>query len=281
MQLVIATASRLPEVDRDETSLLAALASRGVEASLRPWDSADPTAWADAIPTVLRSTWNYIHALPAFLAWARARPTLWNPADVVAGNVHKRYLGELAAAGHAVVPTLLIERGQLASRQSLDAIGRAAGLVIKPAVSAGSFKTFRFAAGERAAALAQARALARSRDILVQPYLESVETHGERALVWIDGAFTHAVRKSPRFAGQEEQVSAALPIEADERALGEAILAPLAARLLYARVDLARDQQGRPCLMELELIEPSLFLLAAPAALERLVDALVARLRRR
>jgi hypothetical protein len=120
-------------------------------------------------------------------------------------------------------------------------------------------------------------ALLVDRDALVQPYLPSVETHGERALVWIDGHFTHAVRKTPRWSGENESVSDALAVEPDERALGELALAPLASRLLYARVDVARDERGEPLLMELELIEPSLFLAQHASALSRFVDAIIRR----
>jgi hypothetical protein len=100
--------------------------------------------------------------------------------------------------------------------------------------------------------------------MLIQPYLQSVEGHGERALVSIDGAFTHAVRKTPRFAADVEVVSEALPITADERAVAERALAAALAGagggagvaahdLLYARVDVARDARGQVVVMELEL----------------------------
>jgi hypothetical protein len=277
MRLRIATASRLPEPDPDERPLVATLVERGLTVEVAAWD--DPgVPWDDGTPALIRSTWNYIHALPAFLAWSRRPRVLWNPAGIVAGNVHKRYLVDLAAAGHAVVPTVLVEQGQVATPEALAGIPRGSRIVVKPAVSAGSYKTFRFETEERPQALAQATALAVDRDVLIQPYLESVDGHGERALVWIAGTFTHAVRKSPRFAGQDEAVSAALPVEADEQALGEAILAPLASRLLYARVDVARDAEGRPRLMELELVEPSLFLREHPPAMTRLAEALVTRL---
>ena len=114
--------------------------------------------------------------------------------------------------------------------------------------------------------------------MLVQPYLPSVEDHGERALVWIDGAFTHAVRKTPRFAGGVEQVSDALPISAAELATGTAALAGFGDEMLYARVDVAPGPDGVPVVMELELVEPSLFLLQSPAALERLVAGVARRL---
>ena len=88
-----------------------------------------------------------------------------------------------------------------------------------------------------------------------------------------------SLRKHPRFAAEEESVSAALPIDDDERRLAEAALATAGAPLLYARVDVARGEDGRPLIMELELIEPSLFLMQHPPALERFADAILRTVR--
>jgi hypothetical protein len=109
---------------------------------------------------------------------------------------------------------------------------------------------------------------------MVQGYVKDVEVGGERAVVFIDGELTHAVRKSPRLADQEESVSEALPVAPDERDLAEMALRPFRERLLYARVDMVRDDSGVPMIMELELIEPSLFLAQHPPALARLADAI-------
>ena len=115
---------------------------------------------------------------------------------------------------------------------------------------------------------------------MVQRWMPSVETYGERSLVWIDGEITHAIRKTPRFAGGVEQVSGEVPIADDERAFAERALAPFASELLYARVDMVRDAEGVLRIMELELIEPSLFFQQSPAALARFVTAINRRLRR-
>jgi hypothetical protein len=277
MRLRVATCTKLPEADEDEAPLLEALAARGVAARMASWDDpAEP--WDEPVPTVIRSTWNYIHRLDEYLAWAAraaAAAPLWNPIEIVRENSHKSYLATLAARGHAVVPTRFYHRGERADvRESgFDDV------VIKPTVSAGSFATQRFAGGDWAAAQAHLDALLATRDAMVQAYVPSVEDHGERACVYIDGALTHAVRKTPRFSGGHEDVGAALPIDDDERAAAEAVLAPYAGRLLYGRVDLARAADGTPMVMELELTEPSLFLARHPPALARLADALARRLR--
>lgn len=273
----------LPEPDPDEAPLAAALAAAGLEARLIGWD--DPAAdWSAAIPTLLRTTWNYALAAPAFLRWidqvAAAAP-LWNPAPIVRGNVHKRYLLELAARGVPTVPTLLVERGQAPSLAECAARLGCERVVAKPAIGAGSLETERFSVGgaEDAARFAAHLAAVSARcEVLVQPFVASVLDYGERSMVWIDGELSHAIRKAPRFSGDDERIEGPMPIAAEERALAEAALAPLAGELLYARVDLARDADGQPMVMELELIEPSLFFARRPGSAERLVAGLVRRL---
>jgi hypothetical protein len=151
---------------------------------------------------------------------------------------------------------------------------------VKPVVSAGSFLTQRFDANRLDKAQQFLDEVTAERDAMIQPWMEEVDRSGERALVWIDGEVTHAVRKSPRFLGEDESVSEAVAVSADERAFAELALTTAGATkadILYGRVDVIRDEGGMLRLMELELIEPSLFLKQAPAALDRLVDAVMAR----
>lgn len=277
--LRIASCMDIPEPDVDEQLLLEALARRGVAARMAAWD--DPAEdWDLPAPTLVRSTWNYHLAPERFAGWiervARVSP-LWNPAPVLRQNLHKRYLLDLAARGVPVVPTRLVERG---SRVVLaDLLGETGwrDVVIKPAISCASYATLRASAAGAAEGEAHLRALLEERDVLVQPYQRAVEGHGERAIVVIDGLPTHAVRKSPRFTGQGESVSAALRVAPEEAALAARALAGIEG-LLYARVDVAQDEHGDPRVMELELLEPSLFLAQHPPALERFADAITARI---
>lgn len=280
MRLRVATCMVLPEPDPDAAPLAAALATAGFDAELCAWD--DPAvAWDAPIPTVLRSTWNYALDVARFLAWidrvAAAAPLL-NPPAIVHGNVYKRYLLALAARGVPIVPTELVERG---ASCDLAAAGHHLGserLVIKPEVGAGSRGARVFGIEDAAAAHAHLAALTATGAALVQPYVASVDGYGERSLVWIDGALSHAIRKTPRFAGDVERVDGPYAIADDERAIAEAALAPVAAHILYGRVDLARDHAGRPMVMELELVEPSLFFGRQPGAADRFATALHRRL---
>lgn len=281
MRLRIASCLTLPEPDPDAAPLAAALAAAGVEAEVLAWD--DPAVdWDQPVPTLLRSTWNYSLAPAAFLAWCArvaAVAPLLNPLDVIEANTHKGYLLGLAGRGVPVVPTALVPRGAGPEALAAALVDRPWGrLVIKPAVGAGSLGAQVFAPDQRAAAAAHLATWAARGDVLVQPYQTSVDDHGERSLVWLDGVLTHAVRKSPRFAGDDERITGPHPIADDERDVALAALAPWAERILYGRVDLARGADGVPQVMELELVEPSLFFARHPPALDRLLAGLARRL---
>jgi len=289
-RIALVTCRVLPEPDPDQEPLLAALRGAGLEAELLAWDdpASDPAAFDLC---VLRSCWNYFERPEEFVAWierADAVSRLVNPPEVVRWNLHKSYLAELREGGVPIVPTVWIERGERADlRRTLAEQGWTA-VVVKPTVSAASFSTRRFSldrpdggAGELERGQRFLEALVAERDTMVQRYMPTVETSGERALVWIDGRLTHAVRKSPRFDDGVEQVSEALAVSAAERTIAEAALrvASEAASvpLLYGRVDVMQGEEGGDdglVVSELELMEPSLFLVQSAAALERFVAAL-------
>ena len=283
IDVALASCLSLPEPDPDAAPLSRALAAAGLAAEVLAWD--DPAAdWSRARLVVLRSTWNYARDRERFLEWAERvsrASELWNPLDLVRWNTHKGYLLELEAQGVAIAPTLLLPRGSdTRLRTVMD--GRSwAEVVVKPAVSAGSFRTRRFSRATLAAGEEHLRAVLSHGDALVQRYLPGVEEPGERALVWIEGELTHAVRKSPRFEGEQEAVSPhAVPVGPAEIALARRALGALTTPWLYARVDLVRGPAGTPVLMELELVEPSLFFAQSSPALHRFVRAIRARLDR-
>ncbi len=285
--VALATCSNIPEPDADEPLLVAALERAGVAARVLAWDDAS-VDWSAPAEVVIRSTWNYHLHADAFLAWAREQERaprgagrLQNPASIVAWNLHKRYLRALEAEGFPVVPTLWLDRG---SKHAFDAVFAARGwddIVAKPAVSAGSYRTARLSGPPFVAEALDA--LVSTTDAMVQPYVKSVDGYGERSLIWIDGELTHAVRKTPRFAGESERVSEAMPIADEERRLALAVMSRVAAigPPLYGRVDMVRDARGEPMLSEVELIEPSLFLAQSSAALDRFAGAIARRFRAR
>jgi glutathione synthase/RimK-type ligase-like ATP-grasp enzyme len=288
--LVSARAAR--GLDEDMPPLVAAFAAAGAEAQVADWDDAQ-IDWAGFDLALLRSAWDYTERLPQFLAWVdrtAERTALLNPVPVVRWNSDKHYLRELAEAGLAVVPSTFVEPAMDGERVLTEWLGRepSAELVVKPAVGAGSRDTRRHARESQADMLAHIQMLlAKGRSVLLQPYLSGVDRHGETALIFIDGRFSHAIRKGPllpRGAAATAALFAAEEITvrtpgADERALAERVLAQLPfQRLLYARVDLIRDGAGTPRLLELELTEPSLFLAYDAGAAARFAAAALARL---
>jgi hypothetical protein len=290
MRVALATCRVLPEPDPDQEPLLAALRAAGMEAELLAWD--DPDADLSRFDLcVLRSTWNYPQDPEAFLAWvdrASQQTRLLNPPSLVRWNLHKRYLAELDRQGIPVVPTAFVDRGDATTAST---IARERGwneIVIKPAISASSYRTKRFPAGQLGEADAFLTELTHERDALVQEYLPSFEDPGERAVVRIAGETTHLVGKSPRFSGEDESVSDSQQPSDEERALVGRILAQLGSKIgprdleeepLYARVDLVLNRRGRVCVSELELIEPSLFLVHSPRAMDLFVQAIQKRAR--
>lgn len=282
--LVSARAAR--HLDEDLAPLLAALAAVGLDAAVADWD--DPgVCWADFRVAVLRSTWDYAERIVEFLAWAEQTArltTLVNPPPVVRWNTDKHYLRELALAGVPTVPTQFVEPGESAPEALRRFLQQGtAEWVVKPAVGAGSRDAARYSRDEdHAAAEHIARLLDAGRSVLLQPYLAQVDSHGETALIYLAGRFSHAIRKGPllrRGAAPtdalfaEEQITPRMPA-AEELQVAAQVLAALPfAAPLYARVDLIRSEAGGPCLLEVELTEPSLFLTHAPQAAARLAGS--------
>jgi glutathione synthase/RimK-type ligase-like ATP-grasp enzyme len=231
---------------------------------------------------VIRSTWDYTPRRDAFVRWARSVPRLLNAADVVEWNTDKRYLGELPHA----VPTEFLAPGESFAAPEGE-------YVVKPTVSAGSRHTARFGPGDEARAAALVAEIhAGGRTAMLQPYVSAVDELGETALLYFDGAYSHAVRKGPILrpgAAPTSDVFAAEEIDpreppADERALADEVVAFVGERfgdLAYTRVDVVRGDDeagGTPLLLELELTEPSLFFLQGDGAAGRFAAAIRSRL---
>jgi hypothetical protein len=284
MDLTLVTCRELPEPDADEQPLLDALAGAGVEARLAAWDDPD-VDWGATPLTVVRSTWNYVDDRDAFLDWMRrassATTTLRNPLSAMAPNTHKGYLATLERADVPVVPTRWFARGgRGATADDVRALPWS-HVVAKPAVGASSRGVRAFDLDrddEVEAAAAHVAALQAAGEVLVQPRLKSIVEQGEANVVWIAGELTHAVTKPARLDGDHERARDARPVTDDERALALRALRTLPAfaqqELLYARVDMAPDELGTLRVVELELVEPSLFVSLHEGAMERFVTAL-------
>ncbi len=245
------------------------------------WD--DPGVdWTAFGLVVVIYTWGYVTRRERFLAWASAaalRTTLVNPEPVLRWNSDKGYLADLAAAGVPTVPTTWVPPGAAWEPPARD-------YVVKPAVASGGIGAARFVARGVETAREHVADLHRAgQTALVQPYLPAVDGEGETALVFFGGRFSHAVRKQgvleadvgAIFGLWERQVVAPRAARADQLAVAERALRAVRARVgpvAYARVDVVDGGDGRPVVMEVELIEPTLFLDLAPDAAARFAAVL-------
>lgn len=280
MRIALATAIAAFALDDDLPPLLDALRARGHVAEAVAWD--DPTvSWSRFDLVLLRSTWNYTECPVEFLAWCErvaGSTRLLNPPDLVRWNTDKRYLADLAEKGVPVIAAHFLAPGD-----DPASFPTHPEFVVKPCIGAGSRDTQRYTAPNRAAAVAHAkRLLDAGRHVLVQPYLDAVDTAGETALLFFAGRFSHAIRKGPLLQ-RDGAATAALfapeaitprePSSAEIEVAHRALAAIPGGTPLYARVDLLPSADG-PQLLELELTEPSLFFDHAPGSAERFVAAI-------
>jgi glutathione synthase/RimK-type ligase-like ATP-grasp enzyme len=237
----------------------APLRRAGLTVEARSWaDSADFADFDLVLPLL---TWGYHRAGPgwpaAVSAWERSGVRLQNPPSVLRWNADKLYLGRLGERGAPVVPTVYVDRlSEAALGEAAEVFGTDA-LIAKPQISASAWQTIRWSPGAPLDGGPDGAAM-------IQPFLPDILDEGEISLIYVAGAFSHAIRKRPQpgdFRVQPEYDGIITPHSPapDERAAAEAILAAVEEELLYARIDVARDPAGRVLLMELELVEPDLY----------------------
>ena len=273
----------------DDQALLAALSSRGFSARSVSWDDPDVN-WAEPQLCIMRSAWDYHRRLAQFLRWAEkvaGVTTLLNPLPALHWNTHKSYLRVLESKGVPIVPTEWLEAGSSVDLARLLAERGWQQAVLKPMVSTNAFATRLLSEAFIAEGQSQLDHLLESRDVMLQPFLSQTGGYGERSLVFINGELTHAFRKRAALGAREDRFGE-VPVTPTvrEAKLAQTILhhaADLIAwgafppAFLFARVDLLQDEEGMVRLMELELVEPRLRLDAAPWAIARLLQEIVAR----
>lgn len=262
--------------------LKATLESTGATVMATPWtdhveDASGLQAYDLILPVI---AWGYHRDhgrwLKACATWSQAGLPVANPAEVLRWNSDKAYLARLADKGVPIPQTRWTDR---VTQDQVDAAFAETGapvLVVKPTVSAGAFRTLRLTPGE---VLSDAPEGA----TMIQPYLKSIETEGETSLLFFGGRFSHAVNKRPVVGDFRIQVQfgglyRAVTPDAAAMALAEQVLAAIDEPLLYARIDMARDDSGRWVLMEAELIEPDFYLDHDPANGAGFAEAVKARL---
>jgi len=272
----------------DDQLAYAPLAALGWDVEAISWRAACDWRTYDAV--VIRSTWDYIADPEAFLtvlsAIERAGTPLFNGLDLVRWNLRKTYLRDLAERGVPVVPTIWRDRirpGELPAL--IDEIG-SDEIVIKPVVGLNAQGVFRMNSRSQESSSAELPAYYAAREFMAQPFLTHVESEGEYSLCYFNGELSHTILKIPKaydFRVQEEHGGAIRAVEAGPElgAAGATVLRALGSTPLYARADFVRanDEAGF-WLIELELIEPSLYLRMDAGAPERFARALHTRRRK-
>lgn len=262
--------------------LKATLESTGATVTATPWtdhvgDASGLAAYDLILPVI---AWGYHRDhgrwQKACATWSEAGLAIANPAQVLRWNSDKAYLARLADKGVPIPPTRWTD---CMTQDQVDAAFAETGapvLIVKPTVSAGAFRTLRLIPGEVLSDAPESAAM-------IQPYLKSIETEGETSLLFFGGRFSHAVNKRPvagdfRIQVQFGGLYRAVAPDAAAMALAEQVLAAIDEPLLYARIDMARDDAGRWVLMEAELIEPDFYLDHDPANGSGFAEAVKARL---
>lgn len=260
------------KLEHDDDYLLAALQSEGVQPVVIPWDACVEDS-SNAI-VVLRNSWDYYKDVKGFVSWTEScKGRLFNPPNVVSWNASKIvYLRDLASKGVPTVPSQALHPGDDLC-QVLLKTQWIKGAILKPATSVGAFDTVRIKDIDTAEAQRLFNSQATSRDFLLQPFLSSIQTEGEVSMVYINGAFSHAVKKVPECGDYRAHflynatVTKFVPSDAHFQVTEQVFKAFVEiSKLLYARIDLVTGDDGKLCVIELELIEPMLYFNFEPSA---------------
>ena len=265
---------RLPEIAPSERLLIGALSQAGASATAAIWSSPE-IDWTQFSAVVICTCWDYHLRVEEFLFWIESledrRIPVINHPNLIRWNAHKTYLKHFAAAGIAIPETVWIEPDQQAEVAEICAAHGWQEAVVKPIISASAYGTERRSSGPVRGPL------------MIQQYLLAIETEGEWSLIYFDHEFSHSVRRRPRLADFRVQKDFGGSVE---RATPPSTLRTFAAALelhphpaTFARVDVV-DQDAKICLMEMEVIEPELFLNYAPNSAERLADSILRTLGR-
>lgn len=278
--VTLVTCSNHPTLPTDDGFLLHALERRGIRFRIAVWN--DPAVdWSRTPLTVLRAAWDSHLDPPGFDRWLLQSSTqshLLNDVSMTRWNFDKQYLVELQQRGFDVVPTALITAPSHPAIERTLREFAATELVAKPRFGADAFGTARLPP-TAAAISAHFERFGRHGGLLIQPFIPAVERERERSLVFIGNRFSHALYRNAFGRGPTRQTADNMHTPAaEELRYCDHLLAALPQQLAYARVDLV-PIDGHPTLMELELIDPSLFFKAQPSASDFLAEQIELKLR--
>jgi glutathione synthase/RimK-type ligase-like ATP-grasp enzyme len=269
------------EGSREDAQLKEYLVQKGLNIKYEIWT--DPRVnWQQYKAVIIKSPWDYFDKTDIFRNWLdtldRHKAQVLNPTSVVRWNLNKEYLLQVEKAGFAIVPTTIIKQQSNFLAEPFFQAWHTDNLIVKPVVSGGAKNTFVISQSETGIYKNQLNQLLREEAFLVQPFVPEIKTKGEYSLIFFNGKFSHCVLKVPRsgdFRVQHYFGGAIIPTTAPAPFLdyAEQLLKQFAPGCLYARVD-GVESNGEFRLMELELIEPLLYLFYHEKAFENYYQAL-------
>ena len=270
----------------DDEHAIEPLAELGWDVSTVSWRQTR-TPWSEFDAVIIRSTWDYFDDVSGFLEVLRQidrETSMANSLDIVRWNLEKTYLADLENKGIGVVPTIWPDQVQPDSFQAFSGQLGDTELVIKPVIGANGDNAFRVTPADSLQRRTMISDCFGERRAMVQRFMPLIKTEGEFSLFFFDGEFSHAILKTPaesEFRSQEEHGSNIQPVVPEPLLLerGQQALAALTEMPLYARVDFVRDDKNDFLIMEVELIEPSMYLRTDPGAPMRFSRAIDRRFR--
>lgn len=270
---------------QEDKHLLSELSACGFIVEAKDWKDT-LTDWTTYDAVILKSPYDYHTRLDEFMTWLEKLSALGvrllNPAGMVTWNADKHYLKEIAAAGFNIIPSIFLEKGETEALSSLFDQLNTDRIIVKPCVSAGSKNTFTLQCNDAGLEQHPLNHLLQEEAFIAQPFLPEIY-EGEWSLIFFGGHFSHAIIKKPKqgdFRVQPQYggtIQSVIP-SMENILKGEALIARFAKDALYTRVD-GVMVNGQLALMELELIEPMLYLAYGEESSGNYLRALAAALR--
>ena len=272
----------LQNILKDDYYLQQALTARGISSIRLDW--ADPTVdWSAFKCLVFRTTWDYYNRATEFSAWldkVAQQTKLCNPLDIIRWNMDKHYLADLEKQGIPIVPSVFLEAG--CGTLFLDVMKDRGWheAVIKPCIAGGARLTYRLNAGNAVEIQESLSEWLTQEAFILQPFMQQILEEGEDTLMVMNGVYTHAIKKRAKqgdFRVQDDYGGSVhhLDPKPEQIKLAEDAMAACGQKLAYGRVDMVQDESGRWCIMELEVIEPELWIRYHPESAQPFADGIV------
>ena len=266
-KIAFATCENAAVYAADDHALSLYLQNQGFEVSDVVWNKPEIN-WEEYDMVLIRSTWDYHQHIEAWKQWLQMltekKVKVWNPAETILWNMHKTYLKDLEQKGIQIVPTIFVERGENANLKEILEEQNWWKAVVKPAISLDAFQTWQTDLATAELQQANFEALVAKRDVMIQPFMPEIQTTGEYSFMFFGGEYSHTVLKSnptgdfriqENYGGLKQLVFPSPSLISQTQSILQSIDLPQ----YYVRVDVI-ERSGELFLMEIELIEPSLFL---------------------